>query len=142
MLVNVGQTVSLWVGDVVAEVLPLLLQADQEGGTSWGTILLLALLFLLILVGVMWFMRSSESRGAMGQPESPADSGVDLSATTPSTMPPRTMPPEAFVEPQGSAASLSDPGMMAPEFSEPVAPMPDDLARLEGIGPRIASTLQ
>jgi predicted flap endonuclease-1-like 5' DNA nuclease len=89
-------------------------QDDTLGGIPWWVILVIAL--LVVLAGVIWFLVNENKEETEKQDE--------IAAATP--------PVEAQTVDAPAAAE-----------AEPVAPAkPDDLTVVEGIGPKIAATLQ
>jgi predicted flap endonuclease-1-like 5' DNA nuclease len=109
---------------IPAAVLALYLQADEGGGIPWWVwVILIIVLLLLLLIA---FSRQSEPGEPLPKPEE---------RVTPPVAAPEVEPVEEVVE------AVEEPVEESVEEAVEAAPDPDDLKRIEGIGPKISSIL-
>lgn len=102
------------------------LAEDDTGGIPWWGILLI---LVIITIVVIWALTRSANFSEKDVPH------IDHAHAEPAE------PAAAAVQAEPAAEAVQAEPVAEPAHAEPVAMVPDDLTRIEGIGPKIASVL-
>ncbi len=128
-----------------AVALPVLQQDDSDGNFMWYV--LIALIILLLLLLFWWWWREPEAGEAEAESMTPPAEAESMAppAETESMTPPaaaESAVPETPVAGVALAGQTTSPAQdVAVQAAEATPVQPDDLTRIEGIGPKISGIL-